>query len=283
MGRFDSRPIPLVTLLSGGSVLWWPCSLVALFFSGPVFQRLSQAALFFGDRPSVIELQRISHWFEASRPVLRDITLQLCEPRIGIIGSNGSGKSTLARLLNGLILPARGRVLVDGLDTRKQVRLVRRRVGFVFQNPDSQIILPTVEEDVEFGLKILKIPPAVRRQRVSDILVRYGLEVMRHQPVQTLSGGQKQLLAIAAVMVMEPQYVVFDEPTTLLDLRNRNLVQRLLRGLSQSIVVVSHDLDLLLDFDRVIVLQLGRVVKDDRPAAAIAYYRQLMTESSDPC
>lgn len=228
----------------------------------------------------MIELQRVFHSFEPSRPVLQDISLQLREPRIGIIGSNGSGKSTLARLLNGLILPEQGRVWVDGLNTRKQVRQVRRKVGFVFQNPDSQIILPTVEEDIEFGLKILKLPSAIRRQRVSDALTRYGLEALRHQPAHTLSGGQKQLLAIAAVMVMQPQYLVFDEPTTLLDLRNRNRLQRLLRSLAQPIVVVSHDLDLLQDFDRVIVLERGRVVKDGEPAAAIAYYQELMAEDS---
>ncbi|MGF1538473.1 MAG: energy-coupling factor ABC transporter ATP-binding protein [Elainellaceae cyanobacterium] len=228
----------------------------------------------------MIELQRVSHSFESSRPVLQDISLQLREPRIGIIGSNGSGKSTLARLLNGLILPEQGKVWVDGLNTRKQVRQVRRKVGFVFQNPDSQIILPTVEEDIEFGLKILKLSPAIRRQRVSDALTRYGLEALRHQPAHTLSGGQKQLLAIAAVMVMQPQYLVFDEPTTLLDLRNRNRLQRLLRSLAQPIIVVSHDLDLLQDFDRVIVLERGRVVKDGEPAAAIAYYQELMAEDS---
>ncbi|MGF1512850.1 MAG: energy-coupling factor ABC transporter ATP-binding protein [Elainellaceae cyanobacterium] len=227
----------------------------------------------------MIELQRVSHCFDPSRPVLQDIDLRLGEPRIGVIGSNGSGKSTLVRLLNGLVLPDRGQVLIDGLDTRRQIRQIRRKVGFVFQNPDSQIILPTVEEDVEFGLKILKLPPAIRRQRVDDALARYGLGALRHQPAHALSGGEKQLLAIAAVMVMRPQYVVFDEPTTLLDLRNRNRVQQLLRGLAQPIVVVSHDLDLLLDFDRVIVLSQGRVAWDGEPGAAIAYYRKLMAKS----
>jgi len=226
----------------------------------------------------VIELQHIFHRFASSPPVLIDVTLQLRERRIGVIGSNGSGKSTMARLLNGLIVPDRGQVLVDGLNTRQQGRAVRRRVGFVFQNPDSQIILPTVEEDIEFGLKILKLPAAARRQRVADILKQYGLESLRHQPAHCLSGGQKQLLAIAAVLVMQPRYVVFDEPTTLLDLRNRNHIQQVLHGLEQPIVVVSHDLDLLLDFDRVVVLDRGQVAEDDTPKVAIAHYRRLMSD-----
>lgn len=225
----------------------------------------------------VIELHQVSHQFQPSRPVLTNITLRLDQPRIGIIGSNGSGKSTLARLLNGLVLPAQGRVSVDGLDTRRQRRQVGRQVGFVFQNPDSQIILPTVAEDIEFGLRILKLPAAVRQQRTVDILKRYNLYPLRHQPAHELSGGQKQLLAIAAVLVMQPRYLVFDEPTTLLDLRNRNHIQQVLRELEQPIVVVSHDLDLLLDFDRVIVLDQGRVIQDADPATAIAHYRSLMT------
>ncbi|MEO0409227.1 MAG: ABC transporter ATP-binding protein, partial [Cyanobacteria bacterium P01_A01_bin.135] len=190
----------------------------------------------------MLELHQVYHQFQPSRPVLSDITLRLRERRVGIIGSNGSGKSTLARLLNGLVLPIQGWVRVDGLDTRRHLRQVRRRVGFVFQNPDSQIILPTVEEDIEFGLKILKLPPEVRRQRTADILRQYGLYTLRHQPAHCLSGGQKQLLAIAAVLVMQPRYVVFDEPTTLLDLRNRNQIRRLLYDLPQPVVVVSHDL-----------------------------------------
>lgn len=226
----------------------------------------------------MIELQHIFHRFASSQPVLIDVTLQLQERRIGIIGSNGSGKSTLARLLNGLIVPHRGQVLVDGLNTRHHGRAIRRKVGFVFQNPDSQIILPTVEEDVEFGLKILKLPAPVRQQRVTDILKTYGLESLRHQPAHCLSGGQKQLLAIAAVLVMQPRYVVFDEPTTLLDLRNRNRIRQVLCGLEQPIIVVSHDLDLLLDFDRVIVLHGGQIVQDNIPAVAIAHYRGLMSD-----
>ncbi|WP_084536847.1 energy-coupling factor ABC transporter ATP-binding protein [Azospirillum halopraeferens] len=214
-----------------------------------------------------IELQGVRHGY-GERPVLDGIDLTLTQRRIGVVGANGSGKSTLARLLNGLVLPDEGRVLVDGLDTRGDGRAVRRRVGFVFQNPDVQIVFPTVEEDIAFGLKPMKLGAAETARRVDGVLARYGLAGHRHQAAHTLSGGEKQLLAIAAVLVMEPACVVFDEPTTLLDLRNRRRVAEVIGGLAQTAVVVTHDLDLLAGFERVLVLADGRIVADlDRTKA----------------
>ncbi len=224
----------------------------------------------------MIELIQVSHWFD-HRPRLIDITLTLTEHRIGIIGRNGSGKSSLARLLNGLLIPQVGQVRVDGLDTRTRVKAVRRKVGFVFQDPNHQIVFPTVAEDVAFGLKNLKLPAKEIQDRVDKILHCYGLAEFRHHPAHLLSGGQKQLLAIAAVLVMQPQYLVFDEPTTLLDLWNRNHIQQVLRNLPQPIVVVSHDLELLRDFDRVIMLHEGRVILDDCPAIALRRYVEWMS------
>lgn len=221
----------------------------------------------------MIEVCGVSHWF-GDRAVLQNVNLSLTEKRIGIIGSNGSGKSTFARLLNGLLLPKAGQVWLDGLNTRRHVKQIRRQVGFVFQNPDHQIVLPTVEEDLAFGLKNLKLPASEIAKRVDDVLDRYCLKEYRHQSAHLLSGGQKQLLAIASVLVMQPHYIVFDEPTTLLDLRNRLLIQKVLSELPQTIIVVSHDLDLLTDFDRVIVFDQGTVVLDSSPAIAIPYYVQ---------
>lgn len=212
------------------------------------------------------------------RLILRNLNLQLSEHRIGIIGSNGSGKTTFARLLNGLIVPDWGSVRVDGLDTREHPKAVRRRVGFVFQNPDHQIVFPTVAEDVAFGLKNLRLSRDEIRWRVDKVLHRYGLADYRDYPAHLLSGGQKQLLAIAAVLVMAPRLLIFDEPTTLLDLRNRNRIQRVLYELEQPIIVVSHDLDLLRDFERVLVFDRGEVVMDDVPAIAIPDYVQRMTD-----
>lgn len=237
---------------------------------------LSRPFCAWGLHTSMIEIQQVSHAF-GDRPVLKSLSLSLADHRIGIIGSNGSGKTTFARLLNGLVLPTQGRVLVDGLDTRTAVKAVRRKVGFVFQNPDHQIVFPTVEDDLAFGLKNLKLPPQEIHDRVEWALHAYGLAHHRHHPAHLLSGGQKQLLAIAAVLVMAPAYIVFDEPTTLLDLRNRNRIQHLLLQLDQSIIVVSHDLDLLRDFDRILVFDNGTVVMDDVPSVALPYYIDLMS------
>ena len=218
-----------------------------------------------------IELRGVSHSY-GDRPVLREITLTLAEHRIGVIGGNGSGKSTLARLLNGLVLPTEGQVVVDGLDTRTDLRAVRRRVGFVFQDPDAQIVHPTVAEDVAFGLQNQGVPAEERAVRVAEVLDRYGLAGHADHPAHLLSGGQKQLLAIAGVLVMRPLRVVFDEPTTLLDLANKRRVARVVEELEQDVVVVTHDLDLLAGFDRVLVFADGRVVADGPPAEAVAAY-----------
>jgi biotin transport system ATP-binding protein len=223
----------------------------------------------------MIELHAVHHHF-GERPVLRGLDLRLSERRVGVVGGNGSGKSTFARLLNGLLVPERGRVLVDGLDTRTHARAIRRQVGFVFQNPDHQIVLPTVEEDLAFGLKNLRLPPAEIAARVTAALRQQDLEGLRHHPAHLLSGGQKQLLALSGVLVMQPRYIVFDEPTTLLDLRNKRRFAQAIHALPQTAIVVTHDLELLHDFDRVLVFDAGRIVQDDVPARALdAYVRSM--------
>jgi biotin transport system ATP-binding protein len=210
------------------------------------------------------------------RTVLAGIDLRLTERRIGVIGANGSGKSTVARLLNGLVLPTEGSVLVDGLDTRTAVREVRRRVGFVFQDPDAQIVHPTVAEDAAYGLENQGVPPAERAERVAEVLARYGLAGHADHPAHLLSGGQKQLLAIAGVLVMRPARIVFDEPTTLLDLVNTSRVASVIGELDQQVVVVTHALELLERFDRVLVFDEGRVVADGPADTSVAAYRALM-------
>jgi biotin transport system ATP-binding protein len=220
---------------------------------------------------TALELIAVSHAY-GDRTVLQDVSLVLPEHRIGVIGSNGSGKSTLARLLNGLVVPTAGRVLVDGLDTATDLRAVRRRVGFVFQDPDAQIVHPTVAEDVAFGLHNQKVPAPERAERVAEVLARYGLAGHADHPAHLLSGGQKQLLAIAGVLVMRPARVVLDEPTTLLDLANRRRVAQVIAELEQDVVVVTHDLDLLAGFDRVLVVEDGRIVADGTPDETVGWY-----------
>lgn len=223
----------------------------------------------------MIEVSNVSHRFGA-RTVLNGVNLSVREHRVGIIGANGSGKSTFARLLNGLLIPDEGTVRVDGIDTRDDVKAVRRRVGFVFQNPDNQIIFPIVEEDIAFGLKNLKLPKAEITRRVDEVLERYRLAHLRDHATHLLSGGEKQMLAISAVLVMEPSYLVLDEPMTLLDLRNKALVTEIIRSIAQPVVLVTHDLDHVRDFERVIVFDEGVVLADALPDAAIREYERAM-------
>jgi len=208
------------------------------------------------------------------RVVLQDVSLRLSERRIGIIGTNGSGKSTLARMLNGLVLPATGSVRIDQLDTRRDTRAVRRKVGFVFQNPDNQIVFPMVSEDIGFGLKNLGVAKSEISARTHDILQQLGIAHLADRASHGLSGGEKQMVALAAVLVMNPELIVFDEPTTLLELRNRNRLRDAIQALPQSAVVVTHDLEMLEDFDRVLVMADGGVACDATPAEAIDWYRR---------
>jgi len=223
----------------------------------------------------MIELRGVSHWF-GERQVLKSVSVDLSDRRIAVIGANGSGKSTFARLINGLQLPREGQVLVDGLDTKTDGKKVRRKVGFVFQNPDNQIVFPTVEEDLAFGMKNLGFAPDAISRSIDEVLSRYDMLGYRQHLTHNLSGGQKQLLAVAGVLVMQPAYIVLDEPTTLLDLRNKHRMAAAIAELQQTVILVTHDLDLICDFDRVIVFDQGEVVANERPAAAIGCYESLM-------
>ncbi|MCS5479180.1 energy-coupling factor ABC transporter ATP-binding protein [Corynebacterium sp. YIM 101645] len=209
-------------------------------------------------------------------PTLDQVNLELTEHRIGVIGANGSGKSTLARLINGLGSPTSGQVSMDGRDVDKYGREIRRRVGFVFSDAENQIVMPQVRDDVAFSLRRLKLSRAERDARVDAALDRFGLTPLAEASPHTLSGGQKQLLALAAVLVIEPELIIADEPTTLLDLRNRVRIAREFAALEQQLIVVTHDLDLLEDFDRVICLDNGRIIADGNPREVCAHYRGVM-------
>ncbi|MHC3001876.1 energy-coupling factor ABC transporter ATP-binding protein [Gordonia sp. GN26] len=224
----------------------------------------------------MIEFTNVSHAYD-DRVVLRDVSLDLTENRIGIVGANGSGKSTLARMINALVVPGSGTVTVDGLDVSRNKREVRRRVGFIFSDPDRQIIMPTVIEDIELSLRRTDLDKKQRAARALEVLDRFGLGAHADHPAQRLSGGQKQLLALASIFVTDPAIIVADEPTTLLDLRNTRMLTDVFATLDEQLIVVSHDLDILDGFDRVIVIDDGRVVADDEPAPALAYYRTLMS------
>lgn len=223
----------------------------------------------------LIEFRNVSVTFDET-PVLNDVSLNLSEQRIGIIGANGGGKSTLVRLINGLGEPSRGEVLVDNVDVAKRGKEIRRRVGFVFSDAENQIVMPQVRDDVEFSLRRLKLSREERTARVDAALERFGLDSLAEQSPHTLSGGQKQLLALAAVLVMEPTVIIADEPTTLLDLRNRDRIRREFASLEQQLIVVTHDLDFLSDFDRVLCIDDHRVAADGAPDEVIPFYTKLM-------
>lgn len=225
----------------------------------------------------LIEFTGVTHEYAGRRrPVLRDVDVVLSEQRIGVVGANGSGKSTFARMLNGLVVPSTGRVTVDGLDTATDGKAVRKRVGFCFSDPDSQIVMPTVAEDVAFSLRRRGLSKAEIAERVAVVLEAHGLAGHADHPAHLLSGGQKQLLALSSILVTEPDLLVMDEPTTLLDLRNTRRIAELVAGLPQQVVLVTHHLDLLADFDRVLVFDDTRLVRDGDPAEAVRFYRELM-------
>lgn len=228
----------------------------------------------------MIKIENVTVCFEDFY-ILRDINLILSEKKIGIIGSNGSGKSTFVRLLNGLQLPDKGTVKVGSLDTKNNSKEIRKKVGFIFQNPDNQIVFPIVEEDIAFGLKNLGWKKEKIQETVNTVLSNYGLLHLRSHSTHHLSGGQKQLLAISGVLVMEPEYIIFDEPTTLLDLRNKKKIFHLIENLKQSVIVVTHDLDLLENFDRVIFFDQGQVISDGKPEIVISKYQTQMCNEAN--
>ena len=206
------------------------------------------------------------------RVLLDDVTLELTAPRIAVIGANGSGKSTFARLLNGLLTPTAGSVSVHGLDALRERVAVRRRVGFVFTDPDAQILMPTPAEDLALSLR--GRPRDEIAARVQDTLERHGLGAHADIPASSLSGGQKQMLALAAVLLAEPALIVADEPTTLLDLRNARRIGDLLLSQEAQVLIVPHDLELAARCDTAVLFDGGRVVDQGEPEAVIARYRR---------
>lgn len=218
---------------------------------------------------------------DGSRVILAPVSLHLAERRVSVIGANGSGKSTLLRLVNGLVRPTSGSVTVLGQDTVRAGRAVRRSVGFVFTDPLSQLVMPTGREDVELSLRGHGLSRAVIRSRAEEVLDRVGILHLADRSVYDLSGGERQILALAAVLAVGPRILVADEPTTLLDLRNDLRVRALLAGLDQQVIIATHDLDAALESDRTLVVDAGRIVFDGAPQEAVARYRALAAGTSD--
>ncbi|XUY27331.1 energy-coupling factor ABC transporter ATP-binding protein [Agrobacterium sp. rho-8.1] len=209
------------------------------------------------------------------RAAVEPLTLALNERRIGVIGLNGSGKTTFARMINGLTKPTSGRVIVNGLDTVKDASEVLKDVGFIFQNPQNQIILPMIRDDIAFGLKNKGLNGSAIDKAVDTILQRFDIQHLAKRRAHELSGGELQLSALAALTITSPKILIMDEPTNQLDLKNRALVERTMAGLEQGLIVITHDLPLLESFDRVLLFHQNRLHADTSPADAIQLYRKL--------
>ena len=199
---------------------------------------------------------------------------------VAIVGSNGSGKSTLAKHLNALLLPSSGEVLVCGMSTADPDNTweIRRRCGMVFQNPDNQLVSSVVEDDVAFGPENLGVDPAEIRQRVDNALNAVGMYEFRKKGPHLLSGGQKQRVAIAGVLAMQPECIVFDEPTAMLDPSGRAEILKIIRGLHEegkTVILITHFMEEAAQADRIIVMDKGRPILDETPAALFAHGEKL--------
>lgn len=214
--------------------------------------------------------------------VLDDIDLEIQKGAfVALLGHNGSGKSTLAKHFNAILLPEGGRVLVAGMDTADEEKLyhIRRLVGMVLQNPDNQLVSTIVEEDVAFGPENLGIPPAEIRQRVDRALKTVGMYEYRLHSPHKLSGGQKQRVAIAGIIAMEPECIVLDEPTAMLDPKGRkevlDTISRLNREQGITIVLITHYMDEAAAADRVVVMESGRILLDGTPREVFSHVDKL--------
>lgn len=204
--------------------------------------------------------------------VLNDLSFSLSEKRVGIIGHNGSGKSSLVRLINGLLQPDTGTISVHGKDPSAGPQKMAAEVGFIFQNPDHQIIFPTVEEEMSFGLLNQGFSKVQTKERVMAMLAEHQRADWASKAIHSLSDGQKQLVCILSVLVMQPKVLILDEPFSALDLITRYQLLNLLDTLPQQIVMISHEPDTFEQFDRMLWLEKGSIYKDGNSTDLLEEY-----------
>ncbi len=232
---------------------------------------------------AIIKFENVTFRYESDEegvvlaPAVKDFSLSIDKGEfVAILGHNGSGKSTLAKLANGLLLPEKGRVLVDGMDTINEEDdiKIKQTVGVVFQNPDNQIVATIVEEDVAFGPENLGIEPTEIRRRVDNALKTVGMYEYRKHGPHKLSGGQKQRVAIAGIIAMEPRCIILDEPTAMLDPIGRrdvmNAIKRLNRELGITVVFITHYMEEAVEADRIVVMDDSRLLMDGTPKEVFA-------------
>ncbi|MBP9048041.1 MAG: ABC transporter ATP-binding protein [Tabrizicola sp.] len=210
------------------------------------------------------------------RLVLDGLTLRLTESRIGVLGRNGSGKTTLLRLIAGLIAPDAGTVRVEGADPFRDRKATLAALGILFQNPDHQILFPTVEEELAFGLVQQGVPAATAAAQVAGLLAAEGRAHWAKAPVSTLSQGQRHYLCLLAVLLMQPRTILLDEPLAGLDLPTQARLARRFAALPQRLVTITHDPRVLAGADRVLWLEAGRIVADGTPDVVIPAFTEDM-------
>lgn len=214
----------------------------------------------------MISFENVNFAYDADRPVLRDISLTIQDGEaVGIIGANGTGKSTLMKLLLGL-MPYEGKITVDGLTVeKKNLSVIRRKLGYVLQDSDNQMFMPTVFEDMMFAPRNYGLSQQEAEARVDAVLAQLNLTDLKHRYNHKISGGEKRMAAIATVLTMEPEVVIMDEPSIALDPYNRRAVINTVKGLSMTRIIVSHDLDMVLETcQRVVLLSGGQIVADGK-------------------
>ena len=238
---------------------------------------------------SIIKFEKVSYSYPGDDiPTLRCIDLEIEKGQfVAVLGHNGSGKSTLAKHMNAILVPDEGRVLVNGLDTVDEARLLdlRRNVGMVFQNPDNQIVANVVEDDVAFAPENLGVEPGEIRRRVDAALKQVGMYELHEHAPHLLSGGQKQRVAIAGVIAMEPEIIVLDEPTAMLDPQGRreviSTITELCREKGMTVVLITHHMDECIDADRLVVMSKGSIIADDCPCKVFADVELMEREGLD--
>ena len=238
---------------------------------------------------AIIQFENVHFRYpEEEKESLTGISLEIEEGSfVAVLGHNGSGKSTLAKHMNAILVPTEGKVCVAGLDTADEAQLlnVRRTVGMVFQNPDTQIVANVVEDDVAFAPENLGVPAEQIRQRVDAALKQVGMYEYRMHAPHLLSGGQKQRVAIAGVIAMEPRVIVLDEPTAMLDPQGRqevvSTVDRLCREKGMTVVLITHHMEECIGADRLIVMSEGHIAADGTPTEVFSRVELMEQEGLD--
>ncbi|KZX94331.1 MULTISPECIES: energy-coupling factor ABC transporter ATP-binding protein [unclassified Sulfitobacter] len=229
------------------------------------------------DEAPLIALRQVSY-APGGANVLSDIDFAASERRIGIVGRNGSGKTTLARVMAGLVAPDSGTVRIAGADVVADRKAALALVGILFQNPDHQIIFPTVAEELRFGLLQMRLPEEEVDARVADVLARFDRSHWAEATVHTMSQGQRQLVCLMAVLAMAPQVIILDEPFSGLDIPTALQLERRLAAIDCTVIQITHDPRMVADHDRVLWIENGRIEEDGPPASVLPVFEARMHE-----